>query len=140
MTKKAIGAGEVDELVAGIDVGARDPAGWQGRLIIGTAFVWALFQLYIASNLPFTLTEVLGINVTVNTDQARFLHLAFGLVLAAFAYPLFKRSARDRIPGTTGRSPRSAPRRASTCWCSRTTSRCARGSPARATSSRASWA
>ena len=98
MAKEAIGAGEVGELVAGIDVGARDPAGWQGRLIIGVAFTWALFQLYIASNLPFTLTEVLRVNVTVNTDQARFLHLTFGLTLAAFAYPLFRRSTRDRIP------------------------------------------
>ena len=92
------GATGANELVAEIEGGARDPAGWQGRLIIGIAFAWALLQLYIGSNLPFTLTELLGVNLTVNTDEARFLHLTFGLVLAAFAYPLFKRSARTRIP------------------------------------------
>ena len=98
MARERHDAAEVGDLVAGIDIGARDPVGWQGRLIIGVAFVWALFQLYVASNLPFTLTELLRVNVTVNTDQARFLHLTFGLILAAFAYPLFKQSARDRIP------------------------------------------
>jgi TRAP transporter 4TM/12TM fusion protein len=91
-------AADVDDLVAQMDTGARNPAGWQGTFIIATAFVWGLFQLYIASNLPFWLTDVIGVNVTVNNDVARFIHLAFALFLAALAYPLFKRSPRDFIP------------------------------------------
>ena len=89
------GAGD---LVARIDTGSRDPDGWQGRFIVGLAFVWALFQLYISSNVPFWLTDVTGLNVIVNTDQARFIHLAFGMFLAALAFPLFKASPRRRIP------------------------------------------
>ena len=88
----------VDDLVAQVDTGSRNPEGWQGRFIIGLAFVWALFQLYISSNIPFWLTDVTGLNVIVNTDQARFIHLAFAMFLAALAFPLFKSSPRRAIP------------------------------------------
>ena len=86
------------DLVAQVDTGGRVPGGWQGRLIIGLAFVWSLFQLYISSNIPFWLTDVTGLNVIVNTDQARFIHLAFATFLAALAFPLFKSSPRHAIP------------------------------------------
>ena len=86
------------DLVALVDTGGRRPDGWQGRFIIGLAFVWALFQLYISSNIPFWLTDVTGLNVIVNTDQARFIHLAFAMFLAALAFPLFKTSSRRTIP------------------------------------------
>jgi len=98
LADKQLTAADVDELVAQVDTGARNPRGWQGRLIVATAFAWALFQLYVASNFPFWLSDVLGVNVTVNTDVARFLHLAFALFLAALAYPLFRGSPRDHIP------------------------------------------
>ncbi len=45
-------------MAAEIDVGARDPANWQGKLIACIALVWSLFQLYYASNIPFLLTEL----------------------------------------------------------------------------------
>jgi TRAP transporter 4TM/12TM fusion protein len=98
VAENKITAADVDELVASVDTGARAPSGWQGRFIIGLAFVWGLFQLYIASNLPFWLTDVIGVNVTVNNDVARFIHLAFGVFLAALAFPLFRRSPRHTIP------------------------------------------
>ncbi len=41
------------DLVAQIDTGARNPIGWQGKMILVIAFIWAVFQLYIASNVPF---------------------------------------------------------------------------------------
>ena len=88
----------VGDLVAQVDTGSRAPDGWQGRFIIGLAFVWALFQLYISSNIPFLLTDITGLYVIVNTDQARFIHLAFAMFLAALAFPLFKSSPRRRIP------------------------------------------
>ena len=98
MAERKIDADGVGDLVAEIDTGGRDPHGWQGAFIIGLAFVWALFQLYISSNIPFWLTDVTGLNVIVNTDQARFIHLAFAMFLAALAFPLFKRSPRHTIP------------------------------------------
>jgi len=89
--------GEVD-LLAETDTGARAPKGWQGPLITGLAFVWALFQLYIASDLPFTLTEATGLRLVVTSSDARLIHLAFALTLAAFAFPLGRGAPRDRIP------------------------------------------
>ncbi len=87
-----------DDLVAMVDTGARAPLGWQAKFIAGTAFVWALFQLYIASNLPFWLSDVTGLSLVVTSSNARLIHLAFGLFLAAMAFPLFKSSPRDHIP------------------------------------------
>ncbi len=98
MAKETLSASDVNDLVAQIDTGARNPEGWQGRFVVSVAFGWAMFQLYIASNLPFWLTDVTGVNVTVNNDVARFVHLAFALFLAALAYPLFKHSPRRAIP------------------------------------------
>ena len=87
-----------DDLVAQVDTGARNPAGWQGKMILTVAFVWALFQLYIASNVPFWLTDVTGISLVVTNSDARLIHLAFGLFLAAMAFPLFQHSSRTTIP------------------------------------------
>ncbi|MGI9384312.1 MAG: TRAP transporter permease, partial [Methyloligellaceae bacterium] len=85
-------------IVADTDTGSRNPANWQGKLITGTALVWSLFQIYYASNVPFWLTELTRLNLTLNSDQARSIHLAFAMFLAATAFPLFKRSPRDHIP------------------------------------------
>ncbi len=87
-----------DDLVAQVDTGARNPAGWQGKMILTVAFVWALFQLYIASTVPFWLTDITGISLIVTNSDARLIHLAFGLFLAAMAFPLFQHSSRTHIP------------------------------------------
>ena len=79
------------------DTGGRNAVGWQGSMIWWIALVWAVFQLYIASNLPFTIQEYLGFGV-VTSANARLIHLAFGLLLASFAFPLFKGSPKDAIP------------------------------------------
>ena len=73
---------EIDELVASSDTGARTPAGLVGKLILGVALAWSLFQLWIASPLPF----MLGFGVFNSTD-ARSIHLSFALFLAFAAYP-----------------------------------------------------
>lgn len=88
----------VDDMVASIDSGGRTPTGWQNSVILTLAFLWAVFQLYIASNVPYWLTETLGVNLTVPSTEARRIHLAFALMLAALAFPLLKSSPRDRIP------------------------------------------
>ncbi len=89
---------DVDDLVAQVDTGARNPTGWQGRLILIVAFIWACFQLFIASNLPFDLTDWTGISFVVTDSNARLAHLAFAFFLAALAFPLFKTSPRNTIP------------------------------------------
>ena len=68
-------------------------------MILCIAFIWAVFQLYIASNLPFWLAEHTGVRWAIVTNSdARRIHFAFALVLAAIAFPMFKTSPRDRIP------------------------------------------
>lgn len=87
------------DLVAQVDTGARSPAGWLGKSILIIAFIWAVFQLYIASNVPFWLAEHTGVRwFVVTLSDARRIHFAFALVLAAMAFPMFKTSPRDRIP------------------------------------------
>ncbi|MFQ5624730.1 MAG: TRAP transporter permease, partial [Paracoccaceae bacterium] len=88
-----------EEILAQADTGARRPTNWQGNLILSLAFIWAVFQLYIASNLPFWLSEHTGLRwfVVTNSD-ARRIHFAFAIVLAAMVFPMFRTSPRDRIP------------------------------------------
>jgi len=81
-----------EELIAQ-DVGARLPEGPMAAVIAGLALLWSLFQLWIASPLPF----VLGFGV-LNDTETRSIHLAFALLLAFLAYPAFKKSPRDRVP------------------------------------------
>lgn len=93
------GATTADAMVAEVDTGARNPAGFQGKLIIATCIVWSLFQLYIASKLPGTVAQFTGMSDFANVvGQARYIHLAFAMALAILAFPLFKSSPRDRIP------------------------------------------
>ena len=89
-----------DDMVAEADTGARNPSAvWQARLIIGTCIVWSLFQLYIASKLPGILAQSTGLGIFANiVAQARFVHLAFAIMLATLAFPLTKSAPRDRIP------------------------------------------
>ncbi len=86
------------DILASSETGARAAVGFAGRLIIALCFIWSLFQIYIASNLPFYLTETTGLNVVFNNQEARSVHLAFALALAMLAYPLFRGSPRDRVP------------------------------------------
>lgn len=81
-----------EELIAQ-DVGARLPVGPMAKAIAGLALAWSLFQLWIASPLPF----IFRIGV-LNDTETRSIHLAFALLLAFLAYPAFKRSPRDRVP------------------------------------------
>ncbi|MBR9842200.1 MAG: TRAP transporter permease [Rhodobacteraceae bacterium] len=93
------GTAAADAMVAEADTGARNPSGFQGQLIIGICILWSLFQLYIASKVPGYVAQLTGISEFANVvAQARYIHLAFAIVLATLAFPLFKSSPRDRIP------------------------------------------
>ena len=98
MTRKNLTQEELDNFVAEIDTGGRKPQGFPGKFVLTLAFIWAVFQLYIASNVPYWLTENTGLNLVITNTEARLIHLAFGFMLAALAYPLFKSSPRDSIP------------------------------------------
>lgn len=81
------------DLVAEVDTGAREPAGAAGKVLLGVALCWSLFQLWYASPLPFHFE--FGV---FNTSQARSIHLAFAVFLAFTAFPALKRSPHDHIP------------------------------------------
>ncbi len=90
-----------EQLVADVDSGARNPTGWQSNLIPAICFTWAIYQLYIASPVPFWLSVATGIDsfqFIGNLSISRKVHLAFSIVLATLAFPLFKKSPRNRIP------------------------------------------
>lgn len=81
-----------EELIAQ-DVGARLPVGPMSWIIAGLALIWSLFQLWIASPLPFSL----GIGV-LNDTETRSIHLAFAILLAYLVFPAMLSSPRDRVP------------------------------------------
>lgn len=85
---------ELEDLVASTDTGGRAPDNKNiARLMAGLALVWALWQVWIASPLPF----IIGWGV-FSGREARPIHLAFSLILAFMAYPAFKSSPRHSIP------------------------------------------
>ncbi|MBL4741153.1 MAG: TRAP transporter permease [Sneathiella sp.] len=85
---------ELEDLVASTDTGGRTPDNKNiAKLMAGLALVWAIWQVWIASPLPF----MLGWGV-FSGREARPIHLAFSLVLAYMAYPAFKNSPRHSIP------------------------------------------
>ena len=86
-------AQQARDLVAEVDTGAREPAGAAGKVLLGVALCWSLFQLWYASPLPFHFE--FGV---FNTSQARSIHLAFAVFLAFTAFPALKRSPHDHIP------------------------------------------
>ena len=84
---------ELQDLVASTDTGARAPGGVAEKILLGLALVWSVFQLWIASPIPFQI----GFGV-FNDTEARSIHLALAIALAFLAYPALKRSPRDHIP------------------------------------------
>ena len=95
--KKADNIADVDvnQLVKDTDAGGRDPGPLVNKLLLVVAVAWSLFQLWIASPLPFSFGIFL-----LNDTESRAIHLAFAVLLAFLAYPASKRSPRDRVPVT----------------------------------------
>ncbi|MDD3674050.1 TRAP transporter permease [Thauera propionica] len=84
---------QLKQIVAEADTGGRKPTGLTAQLLLVVALAWSLFQLWIASPLPFSL----GVFV-FNDTESRAIHLGFAVFLAFAAYPAFKRSPRDHVP------------------------------------------
>jgi TRAP transporter 4TM/12TM fusion protein len=87
--------GQLDELIASSDTGARTPGPISARVLIYVALAWSLFQIWYASPLPYMLIQILpGIGflreLVLNDTQARSIHLGFALFLAFLAFPATK--------------------------------------------------
>lgn len=93
------GVVDAEAFAADLDVGARNPDNWQGTFIAAVALIWAFLQVFNASPMPALMAQWTGQNwMYVTSDTERVIHLAFGLVMATIAFPLFKSSSRNRIP------------------------------------------
>ena len=85
------------DMVAEVDTGARHAGPFATKLIFALCIAWSLFQLYIASKLPGVLAQATGASILANiVAQARYVHLAFAIVLATLAFPIL--GHRSKIP------------------------------------------
>lgn len=84
---------QLQQMVEEADTGGRKPSGLAAKLVMCTALAWSLFQLWIASPLPFSF----GIFV-LNDTESRSIHLAFAMFLGYLLFPALKRSPRKYIP------------------------------------------
>lgn len=92
------GAKEAHDLAEQSEIGSRILRGTEAKIVLWLAFTWSAFQLYVASKIPFWLSQVLEGNFVLNNTETRIIHLSFAIALAAMAYPLFKRADHRRIP------------------------------------------
>jgi TRAP transporter 4TM/12TM fusion protein len=94
VTEKPAPGQKVEDIVAEVETGGRDPKGTISRnVLFFVPLCWTIFQLWYASPLPFMLNFFV-----INDTEARAIHLAFALFLAYTAFPTFKSSPRRRIP------------------------------------------
>ena len=87
-----------EEIVASSETGGRSLEGAVLKFVLALAFLWSLFQLYVASALPFILSEHLGLKLVFNNQETRQVHLAFALCLAMLVFPLWRKSPKNKIP------------------------------------------
>ncbi len=76
-----------------VETGARHPAGLPRHLLYWIPVAWSLFQLWIASPLPFWL----GIFI-LNDTQTRSIHLAFAVFLVFIGFPAWRTAPRGYVP------------------------------------------
>ena len=83
----------LEDMIAESDTGGRRPSGISAKVLWVVPLVWALFQLWYASPMPYIVRVAV-----LNSTEVRSIHLAFAIFLAFLAYPALKRSPRDYIP------------------------------------------
>ncbi len=85
---------QLEEMIAESDTGGRHPTNPISiKILFLVPLIWTLFQLWIASPLPYILNFGL-----FNGNETRSIHLAFAIFLAYTAFPTFRSSPRDYIP------------------------------------------
>ncbi len=88
---------DVDDMVVSADTGGRKPFGVTQKVILGTALTWSLFQIWIASPLPY----MVDIDwLRFNGNQTRSIHLAFAIFLVFLSFPRSIKSPRSYVPLT----------------------------------------
>jgi len=92
MSDGAVSEAADADRVAAAETGARVPTATTRRIVTITAISWSLFQLWIASPIPFSLNFLI-----ISETEARAIHLAFALFLGYLLFPGIIRKSR-RIP------------------------------------------
>ncbi|AKO99089.1 TRAP transporter, 4TM/12TM fusion protein (plasmid) [Marinovum algicola DG 898] len=86
----------LDDIVADADTGGRAPHDALGRRALWVIpLCWSIYQLWIASPLPFM------VGFVWNDTQTRAIHLGFAVLLAYLAFPGYKGAPRHHIPALT---------------------------------------
>ncbi|WP_323764856.1 TRAP transporter permease [Marinovum sp.] len=86
----------LDDIVADADTGGRAPHDALGRRALWVIpLCWSIYQLWIASPLPFV------VGFVWNDTQTRAIHLGFAVLLAYLAFPGYKGAPRHHIPALT---------------------------------------
>lgn len=75
------------------ETGGRAATGTAAKILFVVPLLWSLFQLWIASPLPYIVE--LGV---FNSTEARSIHLAFAAFLAFAAYPMIRGRNVDHVP------------------------------------------
>ncbi|MDJ0629665.1 MAG: TRAP transporter permease [Rhodobacter sp.] len=92
-TDQTTPSSNLEDFVADADTGGRAPRdAFARRALWLIPLVWSLYQLWIASPLPF------WVGFVWNDTQTRAIHLGFAVLLAFIAFPGLKSSPRHRIP------------------------------------------
>ena len=84
---------EIEKAIEEVDYSGRKHGPRLAMMVSGIAAAWSLFQLWIASPLPFMFD--IGIIIDV---PARGVHLAFGLLLCFLMFPAARSLATRQIP------------------------------------------
>lgn len=86
------GGSNVDEILQ-TETGGRATTGYAAVILFIVPLLWSLFQLWIASPLPYIFNFAI-----FNSTEARSIHLAFAVFLAFSAFPMIKGRHVNIVP------------------------------------------
>ena len=75
------------------ETGGRRLTGLAHVILLSALLLWALFQLWVISPLPFAFDVGL-----FNDTAKRCIHLSFAIFIAYLSFPMFMGSRKDRVP------------------------------------------
>ena len=97
LSQSGAASGNFDELASTADTGGRLSSGFTHKVILTVAFTWSLFQIWIASPLPYMIDFEW---LRFNGNQARSIHLAFAIFLVFLSFPRSAKSPRAYVPAS----------------------------------------